>query len=634
MSKIDARAYNLKELLGGKRYFVDTFQREYRWREEQINALVSDLTGQFLGAWRPDHLRTEGGKYPSYFMGSVIISGEEASGSVIDGQQRLTSLTLLLIWLYRRLPATISKAEWERLIFTETRGQRAFALDVPERTSALDALLQTGEFATDDSTPESVRNIVDRFEDIEEAMPDALQKGDGLVMFADWLIENVFLVSIRTSADEEAYAIFETMNDRGLALSETDMLKGYVLSKVADERKRGLLNGQWKKRINDLIAIDRREESIRTKEGEAIKAWLRAQHAETIRLRERDAKPGDFDRIGTEFHRWVKDQTTALSLKDSKDFERFVERDFDFYTAWYLRLRRHAEEPHAGYEAIFCNADIKFTLQYPLMMAPIEIGDSEEVGWRKAKVVAAFVDILINRRIWNGKGVDYNAMQYAMFETVLKKIRRRSAEECAEILTTYLASEAPPFSGNPAFGLLNLPKKTMRRYLARMTAWLDVQAETAQSEAAQLKTYLVTRGRASYDIEHVIPDTFAKAPAGYASEAAFEEGRNRIGALLLLEKSINRSLRDRDYPTKRAQYAKLNMLAKMHDPEAAKHNPALRRLLEQYGFSFVTSDSFDREQVEQQQAAYLKLAEAIWSPDRLWAEAGVSPPAATNEVAA
>ncbi len=635
MSKIDAHARNLRELLGGKRYFVDTFQREYRWKSEQIDALVADLTGAFLRAWRPDHPRSEGEKYPSYFLGSVIISGEEARGSVIDGQQRLTSLTLMLIWVFRKLPVTMTRTEWERLIFTESYGQKSFALDVPERTAALEGLLADGDVTIESETPESVKNIVGRFADIDEAMPEALKTEPGLISFADWLINNVYLVEIRTKADDEAYAIFETMNDRGLALSETDMLKGYLLSRIPASAARDRLNALWKKRINELIAIDQREEAIRNKEGEAIKAWLRAQHAATIRLREKDARPGDFDRIGTELHRWVKDKAEDLKLSDGAACERFIQRDFDFYTGWYLRLRRAADKPQPGLEPIFCNADIKFTLQYPLMLAPIRLDDDEATAWRKAKVVATFIDILINRRVWNGRGVDYNTMSYAMFETVLKNIRGRSAAECAAFFADYLQKEkeAPPFAQNPTFGLLAVHKKTMRRYLARMAAWLDVQAGTDQAEAPLLTRYLVTMGKSAYDIEHIIPDTFGTDSAGYASALDFREGRNRIGGLLLLPKSVNRSLNDDPYVQKRGKYGTQNTLAKTLEPTAYQNDPQFNRVVSEFGFRHL--DAFTRSEAEERQAVYARLADRIWSPERLWREAGVAAPvpAATAEAA-
>ena len=89
--------------------------------------------------------------------------------------------------------------------------------------------LFNGDSFDDAEQPESVLNILARFQDIEEELPEALT-GDALPYFADWLIENVHFVEITAYSDADAYTIFETMNDRGLSLTPTDMLKGYLLA--------------------------------------------------------------------------------------------------------------------------------------------------------------------------------------------------------------------------------------------------------------------------------------------------------------------------------------------------------------------------------------------------------------------
>ena len=64
----------------------------------------------------------------------------------------------------------------------------------------------------------------------------------------DWLIENVHLVEITAYSDDDAYTIFETMNDRGLRLTATDMLKGYLLANITDPSIRNRASGTWKDR--------------------------------------------------------------------------------------------------------------------------------------------------------------------------------------------------------------------------------------------------------------------------------------------------------------------------------------------------------------------------------------------------
>lgn len=85
--------------------------------------------------------------------------------------------------------------------------------------------------------PESVQNIMARYRDIESYFPEELS-GDVLPYFIDWLIENVHLVEITAYSDDDAYIIFETMNDRGLSLSPTEMLKGFLLANITDILKK------------------------------------------------------------------------------------------------------------------------------------------------------------------------------------------------------------------------------------------------------------------------------------------------------------------------------------------------------------------------------------------------------------
>src|SRR5689334_2670229 len=154
------------------------------------------------------------------------------------------------------------------------------------------------------------------------------------------------------------------------------------------------------------------------------------------------------------------------------------------------------------------------------MLSPINPSDPEEVGWCKANVVATFVDILIARRLWNGKSIDYNTMQYAMF-LALKQIRGCSAEDCAAVLKRRLDEDAPSFSANPRFGLWQSHKKTVRRILARVTHWLELQV----GMGSNLATYLNSSGIQGYDIEHVIADKHERYKDKFPAEVDFQEYR-------------------------------------------------------------------------------------------------------------
>lgn len=162
-------------------------------------------------------------------------------------------------------------------------------------------------------------------------------------------------------------------------------------------------------------AMSKAQTQERAEDADAIKAWLRSQHAQTTRERKRGALPRDFDLIGTEFHRWVRDHEDDLGLTAQAEFARFIEEDFAFYAKWYRKIRRAAETLTEGMEAVFYNAQNNFTLQYPVLLAAIRRGDAKADILRKIRITAGYIDIVIARRVWNWKATAYSNMQYNMF---------------------------------------------------------------------------------------------------------------------------------------------------------------------------------------------------------------------------
>ncbi|MBK7761192.1 MAG: DUF262 domain-containing protein [Deltaproteobacteria bacterium] len=77
---------------------------------------------------------------------------------------------------------------------------------------------------------------------------------EALPWFVDWLLEKVVLAQISAFSDEDAYTIFETMNDRGLSLSPLDMLKGWLLANITDDNKRAMAAAEWTARLASLKA--------------------------------------------------------------------------------------------------------------------------------------------------------------------------------------------------------------------------------------------------------------------------------------------------------------------------------------------------------------------------------------------
>jgi uncharacterized protein with ParB-like and HNH nuclease domain len=603
MKEILGDAKTIGQLLRGNKYSIDYYQREYKWETKQIQELLQDLTGKFLCDFDQSHERQAVANYGHYFLGSIIISNKENKRFIIDGQQRLTSLSLLLIFLHNLQRERLDQVKIDDLIFSERFAKKSFNLDVQERNSCMEALFNQIPF-DDTDKPESVKNIIARYQDIKENFPEDLI-GDALPYFIDWLIENVHIVEITAYSDEDAYTVFETMNDRGLSLTPTDMLKGFLVANINDEAKREQTNQLWKQRVNALMELGKEEEA------DAIKTWLRSQYAQTIRERKKDAVPGDFDRIGTEFHRWVRDHRDRIGLNNSADFLRFIERDFAFYTRQYLQLRKASIYLTEGLEEIFYNAQHNFTLQYPLLLAPLNPDDDPQVVNRKIRLVASFLDIVLARRLWNFQNITYDTMQYAMF-VVMRDIQGKSPTELAVILLQKLVAQEEVFASNDRLRLYQQNYNAIKQFLARITDHVERQSGLD----SHYKEYR-SRGKNRYDIEHIWANKPERHADEFSSKEDFLEYRNRIGGLLLLPKSFNASYGDLPYTEKLPHYYGQNILAKSLNSQCYDHNPSFLAYKQRSNLPFQPHEEFKKADLEARQKLYQKIAEEIWSPERL-----------------
>lgn len=606
--EIDGKGKTVRELLSGRKYSIDYFQREYKWQKKQVAELLEDLTAKFLESHHEDNQRSAVAEYHHYFLGSIILSDKDGQRLIVDGQQRITSLTLLLIFLHHNLEEADQKSQIADLIFSAKFGKRSFNLDIPDRSAFMESLYK-GEELSDTDLSESNANILARYSDIEELFPEDAH-GAALPYFADWLLENVHLVEITAYSDDDAYTIFETMNDRGLSLTPVDMLKGYLLANIGDTKQRTRASEIWKEHIRALIRLGKDEDA------DAIKAWLRSQYAESIREHKKDAAPQDFDLIGTEFHRWVRDQRDRLGLTDGEAIARFLERDFVFYSLWYARLREAAEALTPGLESVFFNAQHSFTLQYPLLLAPLRREDKEKTVLSKIRIVSTFLDILIHRRIWNMRWIDYSTMQSAMF-LVMREIRGASMGDLKALLRKRLDAEPETFLTHDRFRLHVVNGRQVHRILARLIDYMETR-----SGATSRFTDYAQRGRKGYEIEHIWANHPERHLAEFRQPSEFQEYRNRIGGLLLLPKSFNASYGDMPYAEKRPHYLSQNLLARSLHEQAYDHNPGFRRFLDESGLPFRPHPEFNKADLDARQVLYQQLAEQVWSPKRLEEEAG------------
>lgn len=603
MRKITGTEKTFKQLLQNTKYSIHYYQREYAWQHKQVQELIDDLTDEFLNWYDPSHDRKDVAQYGVYFMGSVVLAGRE--NAIIDGQQRLSSLSLLLIYLRRRLLGMgVTIATVDQMIFSESFGTASFNISVEDREPCLQALNDGKDFDPS-GYGESVINLYARYQDICDLFPEEIDDA-ALPYFADWLTEKIYFIEIVTETEQDAHKVFVSMNDRGLSLTSAEMLKGYLLSEVADDKQREKLNNTWKATMLALKELGKGEEE------DCIKAWLRAKHAESIRENKQGATPEDFDLIGGSFHKWVRDEHARLGLNSSDAFERFIE-EFCKFANVYLRIKHQEWAFDEKQPFLFYNAALGFTLQSQLCLAPIRAEDTNDTIDRKILLVSRFIDVLIYTRAVNNKSMDYSTIKYAMFQ-LTKRMRNLNVDELATQLGKEVADLGMSIgSAWGDFRLNSYTKKYIRHMLARITDYV----ERGCDQPGHYLEYVAIKSKRPFEVEHIITDHFEWYQTEYGSREEFEATRNRPGNLLLLDKSTNASINDNRYSNKLPVYGseKGNALSAALVAASYRHNPRFLKFMDETGFDFKPYDVFGKDEVSERSELIGALALALWSPD-------------------
>lgn len=247
MSKaIQAGEHKILDVLSKDYAFkIPDYQRPYSWQPEQAVQLLQDLR---------DHMGR--GTEEPYFLGSIVLIKEDhkPEAQIIDGQQRLTTLTILLAVLRDLTADPKLEGSLSKLIMDE--GDLLSGTDGKPRLTVRDRdsdffrkhIQESGA-----TTPLLERNAISHGTDAQKAMHDNAAALHGFLAnmseedrkgLAVTISRQTFLVVVQTSDLESAYRIFTVMNSRGLELSTSDLLKSKIIGSM-DSGKRAEYADRW-----------------------------------------------------------------------------------------------------------------------------------------------------------------------------------------------------------------------------------------------------------------------------------------------------------------------------------------------------------------------------------------------------
>lgn len=259
---IQARELPLLDVFSDKYVFnIPPYQRPYAWTTDETGELFDDIMYAMNGYEQVDDT-------PPYFLGSIVIikSPDESQAEVVDGQQRLTTLTILLCVL-RDLSAGDMKEEIDS--YVRQRGMKSkgttdifritlreldedFFRKTIQMPHKLQRFLKEGALKRTDSRQRMFENAELLWKKLSKLNDD---ERDRLVEF---IIRRCFLVIVSASDRNSAYRIFKVMNDRGLDLSPTDILKAEIIGAMDDSYRTGFTN-KWESIEEELGRDDFRD---------------------------------------------------------------------------------------------------------------------------------------------------------------------------------------------------------------------------------------------------------------------------------------------------------------------------------------------------------------------------------------
>jgi uncharacterized protein with ParB-like and HNH nuclease domain len=553
--ELTATKTNLNSLLGvpGQQFVIPEYQRPYAWGDDQVDELWEDLLGS-LGA--------------GHFMGSLVLNVEhEDAPQVIDGQQRLTTLVVLLALIrdrYHDIGSQYAGQPDQLLLNSFAKGAQAFKLksgdanwpvlrDFVLRSPAdkqRKALTQLSSL--DKSVRTRNKRLVSNAKRLAKHLNDHILTAGNTetVLYAleQHIRTGLEFVAIKVGNVADAFLLFETLNDRGLRLSAADLLKSHILSQIAKETNDNGVTREaasdWDALIDSLGSVD-------------VTRFLRHY---LLMSRSKVRKDDVFD----EFRKDVKEVGGTTLLERLRS-----------YAVDYGRLLEPAnvEDAHArtALEAIHGQNSVT---HFVLLLPALHHLDGPDFAR-----VCRMAEVLSFRWVVCGLNAQELESHYAKTAQLLDS----SQGDALDQVLAHLRSVMP---GSDAF---QEGFRQVRMGVKYVTRYVLASIERAMNPVGELKP------SDEVHIEHILPRTVTEFWENRVPEDEdYGDVAQRWGNLTLLHQAPNQQISNGPFEAKRALYAKSDL-----------------RITREVA----TLDDWNHEAIDMRQRWLAAIADQLWSPD-------------------
>ena len=604
MAKIEDHKYSIDDAFRECFYIVPDYQREYVWTDKEVLQLLDDINEQI-----------DAGSIREYFIGTVLVSpaSEKNHYEVIDGQQRLTTFFLILCALRELFQGEPQEQTLSGLIttsYTDKEGNTRASLKLEPRyenaSEVMSKLVSVngdpqavrGAIQTSGITPfGSLENLMNAYATVHRYLKDNYEDMPKLRKYWGYLANSVVFIQISTDVSS-ALKIFETINERGVGLNPMDLLKNLLFTHVKLNEFTQLKN-EWKK-------ITRPLEEDKEKPLRFLRYFLMANYV--IRNDRGDAVVRE-----DEIYDWLVDKgNAALCDYGTKpfDFVRKITINVERYLA-YTHACGNDGKPNLGMDSLKRMCGGAFSLHHVLLLAasnfPKELFD-HFVGQLESFLFFYIYTKTTTRDL---------ERSFSIWADELREISKNADRASQRIqLNTFVADrfqsnmtakEAELADSLKRYTLFAMQQYRTRYLLAKLTQFVDMAYKGLKLNGS-LGEYT------ALEIEHILPNSPTHALSAAFTDAhptsRYEDYKNRLGNLTLLEKPLNIVASNDFFEGKKTEYlkSKYYLTSSIAGIVAVGQNTSISRINEKLQeFADWTPAS-----IERRQELLIALARDVW----------------------
>lgn len=604
---------NIDKVFGSTTYYIDFYQRQYKWGKEPVTRLLEDIFYKFnieYDKFKENDIALDSliEQYSWYYLNTYVTNNVEGKVYIVDGQQRLTTLTLILIKLKHLAQDFESNlGDWISNKIVGFAGfKKNFWMNHEDNEEVMSGLYELKDLDDIDlSNNITGINMVENYRTISNWLVSELVEKHKFESFVFYLLRRLVLINLNVE-QTDVPMVFEVINDRGVRLKSYEILKGKLLGQIDKEELESLqISELWDSQVNKINEL--KEDDI----DNFFIYYLRSKFANSI---------GDSRKFARNYHRTIfsPEVENELHLQhNAKAVKNFLKDQFKYYTELYYKVLKYHSVEDKDYMHVYYNNLTDMDSQFLLIMSACKINDPEED--EKIRIISYEVDRFFSL-LQLQRSYDSNDFNEAIYK-ISSKIRESEVSSIREVFDEHLLSlisENRGLKTEDVFSYysfkdigIELNKRFKRYFFARIEKFI---AENTNMKMKQnLYDLVVNTGSVNgFHIEHILANNNENLELFGNDREKFEQERNRLGGLLILKGRDNISSNNESYSQKLKTYANTLYWNETLREDNYKSKLDFDGMMDKFDLTFRSMGCFGPTELEERQKLLFDIAKIIW----------------------